>query len=204
MAISLTMNIPIIILAAGGSTRLGRAKQLLTYQGKTFLRHAVDTALGADSGEVIVVLGSRKEQLRLELQNVPIREAVNPDWKQGMGSSIIAGMNKIPAQSQAVILMLCDQPRLSSAHLRSLISSFEQGGHSIIASAYGGNIGVPALFSSAYFSKLSTLSGHAGAKKILLQAKDSLISIPFPDGVMDVDTEEDYDRLLSSDSSSQS
>ncbi|MEM7373337.1 MAG: nucleotidyltransferase family protein [Bacteroidota bacterium] len=198
------MDIPIIILAAGNSSRLGRPKQLLPYQGKSLLRHAVDTALLAKTGEVIVVVGSRANQIQKDINRLSVKIVMNHGWEAGMGGSISTGMQQVPQMSVGVLLMLCDQPQLSADHLIDLARSHKEKHHPIVASSYGGQLGVPACFSSAYFSQLSHLSGQTGAKKLLIQHQPLVHSLPFPKGMLDVDTEEDYQRLISTESDSQS
>lgn len=191
------MNIPLIILAAGNSSRMGEAKQLLLYHGKSLLRHAVDTAIGSEASSIVVVLGSRKKQIEQELTNLPVTIVENSAWQQGMGSSIRAGMTAIDPEADGVIVMLCDQPKLTSHLLNELIyHQQQQSSKAIIASAYGGKLGVPALFSSDFFPSLSKLSETIGAKKLIQQNHEQVHPISFPMGIMDVDTPEDYQNLI--------
>lgn len=191
--------IGLIILAAGASTRLGTPKQLLPYEGKSLLRHAAETALASSCRPLVVVLGSNPAPLRLELEGLPVHCVENPDWEQGMGSSIRAGMKALLAASgperEAALFMLCDQPHVSAALIDALIAAYRQTVSPLVASEYGGTLGVPALFDRSLFSELSLLNGAEGAKQILQRHRAQAIGIPFPKGTVDIDTPEDYLRL---------
>src|SRR5215467_7322460 len=108
-------DIGIIVLAAGGSSRLGRPKQLLEFEGKSLLRWAVETALNSELGPVVVVLGAGFDLLQKEIADLSAEVIQNANWDDGMSSSIIAGLNVVTSISPsipAVIFMLCDQPRV--------------------------------------------------------------------------------------------
>lgn len=185
---------PIVILAAGASTRLGRPKQLLPWRGKTLLRHAVDAALETGSGRVYVVLGAYGERIIPELNGLPVRVISNPQWQEGMASSIRCGLQHLmqsPVPPQAVIFMVCDQPALGAAHLLNLVQKSLEVPEPVIASHYAGKAGTPALFKQSFFHQLLALKGDKGAGKLFENHPRSVCTIPFPSGSMDIDTEED-------------
>ena len=191
----------LILLAAGGSVRLGRPKQLLLYRGRTLLRHAAETALASHCRPIVVVLGAHAKRLRLELAGLDVRVADNPDWEQGMGSSIRIGMTALETASPdlaGVVVMLCDQPLLTSDYLNRLVQTHRDTSHSLIASEYADTRGVPAFFSRALFPKLRALSGPQGAKQMMTRHASDIFSLPFPVGTIDVDTESDYTQLTHS------
>src|SRR6476661_1956002 len=102
-----------LLLAAGGSSRLGEPKQLIKYEGKSLLRRAADCALAAGCNETIVVLGAAAEACTRELEGLPVRVVINEAWERGMSSSIGAGMSaleQIQPAAEAVLITLCDQP----------------------------------------------------------------------------------------------
>lgn len=191
----------IVILAAGNSSRLGRPKQLLTYGDKSLLRHAIDEAVKIVGTNVIVVLGAEAGRIREEIIDTQVKTVENPDWEQGMASSIRTGLSELLSFQplvDGVILTVCDQPFLSAGILNELINIKANSEKKIVACAYGSTVGTPALFGKKYFPALMRLMGDEGAKILLVQHKDDMVSIPFGLGTMDIDTAEDYERLVSS------
>ena len=187
------MNICGLILAAGGSSRLGRPKQLVKAHGKTLLECAISNALDAPLQQVYVVLGDRFEQLEASVSHLPVSIIPNKQWQEGIGSSISAGIRSIRREGNfdAVLIMLCDQLHVTPGHLQALIGAYRQKEAPIIGTTYGGQTGVPALFDQKYFSDLEKLSGDTGAKMILFQQAHSLHSIKFEQALIDIDTPED-------------
>ena len=195
----------IIVLAAGSSTRMGRPKQLLIYGSHTLLRHAAEVAVASRCGPIFVVLGAYASRLHREIDDLPVRSVLNERWADGMGSSIQAGLAALttsdgPAgDAGAVILMLCDQPYVTAAVINDLVTAYHATGKGMIASEYGGTLGVPALFGREHFTELSTMSGAAGAKRLIAAHASEVVPVPFPKGTTDIDTAEDYRQLLRSD-----
>ena len=193
-------GVGLILLAAGGSSRLGHPKQLLPYRGRTLLRHAAETALASACRPVVVVLGASADRLRPEVAGLEVSVAENPDWEQGMGSSIRAGLAFLETSVPnlvGVALMLCDQPLLTSASLNALVQSHLDTGSPLVVSEYGGTRGVPAFFSRTLFPELRSLKDAQGAKSIISRHVFEAVALPLPAGVWDVDTESDYERLRS-------
>jgi molybdenum cofactor cytidylyltransferase len=191
-------QVGIVILAAGGSSRLGQPKQLLLYRGKTLLRHTVDTALAVESAPVIVVLGAYAETIRAELAGLDVALIENSAWSEGMGSSVRVGLEALLAmhvEIGAVLFLLCDQPLLKVEMLRRLIERHREDGCAIAASEYGDALGAPALFDKRLFPELLTLPDAAGAKQIIERHREDAVVIPFAGGVIDIDTADDYKRL---------
>jgi molybdenum cofactor cytidylyltransferase len=191
--------VALLLLAAGGSTRMGRPKQLLDYHGRPLLRHSVERALGSRCRPVIVVLGSDADACAAVLHGLPVETVVNEDWMQGMGSSIRAGIAAVQARAPAapaVVIALCDQPLISSAFLDQLVRTQIEQQAAMVAASYDDRPGVPALFAQSLFPRLALLDVQAGAKALLQAAGSELVTIPAPQAAMDVDTPEDYARLL--------
>jgi molybdenum cofactor cytidylyltransferase len=189
----------IIILAAGSSSRMGRPKQLLPYNGKSLLEHAVDTANDADANPVIVVLGANAALLEKEIDEKKVRIVENIEWKEGMASSVRCGITtllNIAPSSDAVIIMVCDQPFVSSSFLNDLIAAQKNTGKAIVTSQYETAIGPPALFHRSIFPELMKLKGDAGARKIMEQRSNDIATVLFKKGDIDIDTEADYSALL--------
>jgi molybdenum cofactor cytidylyltransferase len=147
----------------------------------------------------MVVLGAHAEQCRLELHDLPISVVVNTDWGEGMGTSLQLGMRTIlkeaTAPLDAVIVMLCDQPLLTSGTLNALIEAHATTSCRIVASTYGEVIGVPALFDNSLFPELLNLQGTQGAKQILQRYPQDVHKVAFVGGEIDIDTAADYERL---------
>lgn len=185
------MTVTLVVLAAGESSRLGRPKQLVPFQGKPLLVRAVETALAV--GEAIVVLGAHEGAIAPFLAGHPVRTVHNPRWATGMGSSIAAGV-AAAGDADAVLLMLCDQPGLTADHLRALVSAWNAG-HPLACSTYDGARGVPAIFDRAIFPELLALDGSPGAKAVITKDPDRVATLPFEQGRWDVDTEADVAAL---------
>ena len=186
----------IIILAAGSSSRLGKPKQNLVYKGQTLLQRAVATAAASVCRPVIIVLGANEEMIKPTIESDNINIIHNPDWQEGMASSISSGitaLQKIEPEADSVVLMLCDQPFVDAALLDQLVQ--KKSAEGIVASSYNDTIGAPVLFGAAYFNELLLLKGQEGAKKLLLKYPDDVATIPFPLGGIDIDTVEDYEKL---------
>ena len=192
------MNVGAVILAAGSSSRMGRPKQTLQFQGKSLLRRATLAALDAGCRPVVVVTGAHAELSGRELDQLDVREAFNPDWETGMGSSVRAGIERlisIDGDVAAAVLLLCDQPHVTSNVISSLVAAHHTTGKPLIASAYGESFGVPALFSRTLFTELMQLAGSSGAKEIIKRHAAEAHFLPFPGGEVDVDTPDDFSCL---------
>ncbi|SEB00570.1 nucleotidyltransferase family protein [Pedobacter hartonius] len=188
----------IIILAAGPSSRLGQPKQLLSYQDKSLLMHTIDASKNAVDGSVLVILGGNYQLIAESIEHTGIRIVYNPDWEEGMSSSIRKGLQGLMDEHtdlEGVILTVCDQPFLTARVLTALQHKANITGKNIVASAYGGTLGTPVLFTRRHFDDLMALKGPEGAKKLLKKYDEELASVPFENGEIDIDTMDDYNRL---------
>ncbi|MEM6767228.1 MAG: nucleotidyltransferase family protein [Bacteroidota bacterium] len=189
----------ILILAAGASTRMGQPKQLLAYQGSTLLEHAINTALSCHPISVKVVLGAHVEAIQKNISLEKVDKVYNSDWQRGMAGSIKCGITVIMEGEDAnlgTIIMLGDQPLISSQFLQKLYQEAEQQQKEIAASAYQETLGVPAYFSSFYYEKLLGLSGQGGAGKLIQVFKEEVASVPAGKFLADIDTPEEYQNLI--------
>lgn len=192
------MTTHILLLAAGSSSRMGESKQLMNVTGEPMLIAAVRSALAA-SPYVTVVLGSNAAVHGRLLEDFPVLLEENPDWKKGLGNSLKAGLHSIQASvppADAVLVMLCDQPKITPAHLQQLIERGEASSKKIVASAYNNTLGVPALFKRELFKPLLEIGDDAGAGKFIRQHPDDTDVIDFPGAAIDLDTREDVNRFL--------
>jgi molybdenum cofactor cytidylyltransferase len=187
-----------VILAAGESARFGRPKQLLAYRGRTLLRHVVECAVDGGCDPVIVVLGARADELRPELEATAAEPVLNAGWREGIGSSVRAGVEAVESrrsEASAVLLLTCDQPRITPELVQRLGERFGAGQALIVACEYAGTVGVPALFHRSLYPELRALSGSVGAKPVLEHHREDLVRVPWPEGAIDIDLPEDYERL---------
>ncbi len=186
-----------IILAAGPSSRLPQPKQLLTTDGESLLRRTSRLALDAGFSPVVVVLGSEAPKFEPELRNLNVRTVLNRKWQDGMASSLKCGLaaiealNPIPAN---LLVLVCDQPKLSQTILQALLNKHHSSKAQITASTYAGTRGVPAIFSQTVFPELADLRGDQGARRIIARDPRRVETVDFPGGADDIDTEADLHR----------
>ena len=199
------MNVSIVILAAGASSRMGAPKQLLHIQGKTLIKRITEMTMDTICYPIVVVLGANRAIIRKELERMPITIIDNPQWEQGMSSSIkmgLVGAYMTKKEIDAVIFLTVDMPLVSAELINKMINkaSEEHNGNQkleIVACKYDGQIGIPALFKRPLFNDLLELKGDQGAKKIIIENKDRTTLIDFPAGKVDLDTIEEYRKFVS-------
>lgn len=185
-----------LILAAGGSSRLGQPKQLLKFEGESLVRRAVTAAAEGGCAPIIVVVGNLRSQIEAELVGKAAMIVNNDDWPRGVGTSIRAGVKSLRKEAvNAVVLMACDQPFLRGAVVRALIDQHRDSGKAIVASSYAGTLGIPALFDSSCFDALLALPDHSGAKPIIESRVAEVAAVAFEGGAIDIDTPADLRAL---------
>ncbi|WP_457065247.1 nucleotidyltransferase family protein [Hymenobacter sp. UYAg731] len=188
--------VALLLLAAGASTRMGRPKQLLPYHGRTLLRHAAETAVASGCAPIVLVTGALHKELLAEVAGLPVQAIHNPEWETGMASSIRAGLVALAeTRSAAVLIMLTDQPLVTPELLRELIDRQQQMQAPIAAASYGDTLGVPAVFAQSILPELLQLQGQQGAGRLIASLGTAVGRVPFPAGLLDVDTPEDYNNL---------
>ena len=189
----------IIILAAGESKRLGNPKQLLSFGGNTLLARVANTACESGLDPVFAVLGANDDKINATLNIPGLIVVKNDNWKEGMASSIRIGLSsmlELSPQLDGIIMLVCDQPYLNQDLIKALIEAQHDSGLPAAAASYGGKLGTPALFQRSFFSELMSLSGDTGARKILERKRENVVEVEFELGVVDIDTQDDYERLL--------
>ena len=191
------MKTAVILLAAGSSSRLGRPKQLVDFQGKKLIQKAVEEARKCKAESMVVVLGWNPDLIKTGFYSDQIPWVVNPNWEEGMASSMQAGLRFLmdKEQPEQVILMLVDQPFVDSKLLDRLIEEKANSGKGIVACSYSETLGVPAIFDQQYLQELLQLKSSEGAKKVILKNKSDVFAVDFSLGSVDLDTAEDLIRL---------
>lgn len=190
------MKLSILILAAGNSSRLGYPKQLIEFEGQTLIERITEIALTV-SDDILMVLGGNAELIipKLERFKGTVSTIFNPDWQQGMGTSIRVGVEKFAEKSDLILILLSDQPFISKVLLQNMMQSFANTQNPIVSCMYNQQLGVPMLFDKTVFKDLLNLNGERGAKSFLSDYKNSISTVDFPQGILDIDTAEDVEKL---------
>ena len=188
----------VILLAAGASSRMGKPKQLLEYEGSPLIVRAASAALASSAWPIVVVLGANAPLIRPFLRRLPVLIAENTQWAEGMASSLQTGLallDRFSLSLDGARIGVCDQPHFSAAVISKLIAAVSVD-KTIASACYGGRLGVPALFTRKYFSELRELKGADGARQVLAAHMEKVAAIDFPELAIDVDTPADYESLL--------
>jgi CTP:molybdopterin cytidylyltransferase MocA len=196
------VSVAAVVLAAGGSTRLGRPKQLVEHAGEPLVRRAARAAREAGADPVLVVLGAHADAVARALTGLDgVTTLVHADWARGMAGSLAAGVRAALAAApacDAILVTLADQPLVDAAALRRLLAAFP-GAHALAAAAYGDPpgavLGVPAVFGRAHLDALLAVDGDAGAGGWLRRHRERVVAVPIPEATLDVDTADDLARL---------
>jgi molybdenum cofactor cytidylyltransferase len=195
----LKAHVAAIVLAAGASRRLGRPKQLLLHAGETLLERAIRLAGEAGASPVIAVLGANLEIICASVSLGPAILSINDQWQSGISTSIHTGLKTLDGVGPGVagvLILACDQPRLTADHLRALMVAFAaQPEPSIAASAYADVLGIPAVFPRLAFPELGALRGDKGARALLAKPPCAVISLPLKGGEVDIDEPDDLGYL---------
>jgi molybdenum cofactor cytidylyltransferase len=189
-------RIAAIVLAAGGSRRLGFPKQLVRRRARSLLACAVAAARDAlPQSPLIVVLGAEALRLRLVVRRtVPSAIAVhNARWARGLASSLQAGLAAVPARARAILVMLVDQPNVDDRALLRLLNAWRRRPNIAAAALYAGRPGVPALLPRRYWRAIRKLRGDAGARELLRGS--GITTVAMPEAQLDIDTRADLARL---------
>ncbi len=177
-----------LVLAAGGSTRLGQPKQLLTRNGETLVHRAARLAYETGAAQVFVVVGAKADAIADAVRDLPCETIVNPQWADGLASSLHRAAPRITAAASPVLVLACDQPALDAAHLHDLLQHAHAAPARCAATAYGTDPGMPAVLPCAWFGTADALSGDRGFRARLHALGDALARVPAPDALaLDID-----------------
>ena len=189
-----------VVLAAGASTRLGRPKQLVMFDEEPLVRRAARAAVAAGARPVVVVLGAHAALISRALDGVEGVEVVaHAGWHDGMGSTLAAGLRALDLRHEGtpldgVLLTVCDQPLVDAAALGTLLRAFDGPG-AVVAAAYAGTVGVPAVVGRAHLDALRALGGDVGAGRWLRAHAALVIPVPLAAAARDIDTDDDIVAL---------
>ncbi|AFY92707.1 putative MobA-like protein [Chamaesiphon minutus PCC 6605] len=178
---------------------MGTPKQLLSIQGTSLIRHLVKISIASTCDPVVVVLGANAHQIRTEIEDLPIQIVDNPQWRSGMGTTVSTGLAALLEWEpglNAVLILVCDQPFVSTSLIDRLVVAYQSECHQIVATSYSETVGVPALFSDRYFAELLQLNADTGARRIIQQHLPETYTIDFPQGAIDLDTPDEYQAFL--------
>jgi molybdenum cofactor cytidylyltransferase len=192
--IATSKRIAAIVLAAGRSTRMGGPNKLTAeIGGKPLVRIAVEQALASHAAPVIVVTGHQREQVEAALAGVDVQLVHNPDYADGLGSSLKAGVAAVPAEADGVVVCLGDMPQVTAALIDRLIAGYDaEKGALVVAPTRDGQRGNPVLWSRRFFPDLMAVSGDVGARHVLSNYGEAVVEVPVSESgaFVDVDTPE--------------
>jgi len=184
-----------IVLAAGAATRFGSAKQLVRIGDRPLLSLVAGRAAEIVGHALIVVLGARAAELAPLLKHSPGSVVINRDWREGLASSIRAGIARLPPSCAGVMLVLADQACVTAEDLRRLAGVWRRQPLHLAAASYAATVGVPAIFPQHLLGELSELKGDTGARALLRRHADRLVKVPMPSAAFDLDTPDDLLEL---------
>lgn len=177
---------------------MGRPKQMLAWQGKTLLRHVLESLITSDADEIILVLGHEAEAIRKSATELQIKVVINPDYKQGMASSLRQGLLALDPRSEAFLVLLADQPGIGPDIINHMIREFQQANpkRGIVRPVYHGLRGHPVLIGAQYLQEARQLQGDVGARQILMNHPEDILEIDVDQDVVlkDIDTPEEYQQ----------
>jgi len=187
-----------VILAAGRSERMGSAKLLLPMGKSTIIETVIGGVLRSRPDGVLVVLGSDREKLEPVIGKYPVRTVFNPDFSQGMLSSVKRGFEAVPPDARAVLIFLGDQPAPPASVSGRIIAAFRKTGKGIVLPAYRGRRGHPVLVDLKYRDEVRALDPRIGLRQLLRAHPDDVfeVKVRTPAVLRDIDTPEDYQALL--------
>lgn len=187
-----------VLLAAGESRRMGEFKQLLPLGGKTFVECCVDNLLASRAGEVVVVTGHREADVRRAIGDRAVRFAHNPDYRDGMSSSVKRGVGALSEESRACLIALVDQPHIGVDVINRVIEAYEKDEPLIVIPTYGGRNGHPIILDSRLKGEVLAIGPAQGLRQVVHARPSQVARIEIPTEAIltDFDYPEDYRRIL--------
>jgi len=191
-------RIAALVLAAGRSTRMGeRNKLLCPVDGIPLARRVINAACASQACQVMVVTGHQAEALEAVIEDCPVSLARNPDFAEGLSTSLRHGLRALPADLDAVIVLLADMPAITAGDIDRLIAAFDPAAPAVLVPEFAGRRGNPVLWPRRHFAEMCRLSGDTGARGLLRQYADEARAVPAsgPAIFLDVDTPDDWQAL---------
>ena len=189
-------KVSILVLAAGGSKRMKKTKQLLPWGKDSLIEHVLSNAISSVANQTYVLLGAEIDAIRTRIEDLPVHIVENKEWESGIGNSIAVGVQAILKQEspEAILIMLCDQPKIDTTYINLLIEQLIENIDElkIVGTQYGSRIGVPAIFSPDLFADLTTLKSDKGAAQLIADNSQYAMSIEPMGKEKDLDTWQDY------------
>lgn len=188
-----------IVLAAGESKRMREPKLLLPYGKMTVIETVIKSILRSKIKNILVIVGSNKEKMEEKIKKLPVKIAVNPNFKEGMLSSIQKGFKSLPSKAQAAVVCLGDQPSVPSDVIDKIVNTYKETGKGIIVPVYKGRRGHPVLIDLRYRAEVKNLTPDVGLRALLSEHSDDIqeIEVNTPNILKDIDTPDEYKRELS-------
>lgn len=186
-----------IVLAAGKSSRAGTSKLNLIWKGEPLFRHAVRAALDAGLDPVILVTGCYHDEIARAAEDLPVEIVFNPEWESGISTSIKTGLKALGSRSGSAIYLLADQPQVSPALLQALAELHASTLSPIVLPVINGSRGNPVLFDRSTFSAAMALEGDTGGRQLFSKFASKQLVWHDASILFDVDTLDDYNRLIS-------
>jgi molybdenum cofactor cytidylyltransferase len=189
-----------IVPAAGLSSRMGQNKLLMHFGGKSLIEHAVDTLMKSGVDEIVVVLGHEAHLVRSRLEGRRVRFVENPDFCEGLSTSVRAGIGAVPKGADAIMVYLADQPLLEPDEIRRLIQAFadaKRSGKSIVVPLFGNERGNPVILDASYREMVLDIAGDVGCRRVIKTHPEQVFTVQMNSDhvVRDVDTPEDFLRM---------
>lgn len=188
----------VVVLAAGGSTRLGQPKQLLTRQGETLVHRVVRLALELAPSQVLVVVGANAQAVTSSIAGLDATPVTNHHWESGLASSLqAAGAHLLPSVA-TVMVVACDQPAIEHAHLQALLSGASASASGCAGTRHGNALGIPAVVPRAWFNPVGATGDRGFGKRLKQLHIDAVHALQAPELGLDIDTPEDLARARDS------
>jgi molybdenum cofactor cytidylyltransferase len=188
-----------VLLAAGGSSRMGRPKQLLRIEGEALVTRMARRLIELEPGGVMVVIGSASQAVNDQLSGLPVQIVHNPRWEEGMAGSLAAGVKNLPVEVEGVLIMLCDQWQVALADLQELVQAWATDISQITAACWHDEgqqvIGPPAIFPMALFKELTSLKGDRGARAVMEKYRERTAFVVMENARFDLDEPTDVESI---------
>ena len=186
-----------MVLAAGESRRMGTSKQLLPYENTTILETVIDRITQSTVDEILVVLGSNRENIAKVIEDFPVKSVYNLDFKEGMLSSVQKGFASLPDDVDAVLVFLGDQPQIPSSVIDEIINAYQSTEKGIVLPVYDQKRGHPVLISTKYRTEVANLNLQVGLRELIHNHPVDILEVELDSSSIleDIDTPDDYNNL---------